>query len=123
MTFPDSRTQAGLRRAARAMARGVASCLPWRLHRLASIALIGGLMMLAAPVPAFSQSLGSFVAGVLETLRAMEAEAGSILSHAPLRVPWTPESRRPFRSMRVRGIEYTARAYCDVGCTEFDARG
>ena len=122
MTFPGSTAhiRAGIRPAARAVARSAASCWLRRSRRLATISLMGGLMMTATPIPALGQPLDPVVTELLEAIRGNEAENGRIPSHAVLSGALERGESASVQLHTCAGIEYRAVGLCDAGCTDFD---
>lgn len=122
MTFPDSavRVRGGMRLAVHGVALGGASCFPRRFHRLATIALIGGLMVTATPIRVSAQSLDRWVADVLEGIRERMDEDGSILSHGPLTGTLDAGESASVQVHTCSGVRYTVQGICDLGCTDFD---
>ena len=102
------------------VARGVASCLPRRFYRLATIALIGGLMVAVTPIRVSAQPLHWWVADVLEGIRERMDEDGSILSHGPLTGTLDAGESASIQVHTCSGIQYTAQGICDLDCTDFD---
>ena len=99
----------------------------WEARRLvrkiscrAAACVIGGLMITAVPTWVSGQSLDRLVADVLEAIREREAEAGSILSHAPFTGTLNARESASVQVHTCSEIRYTAQGICDAGCTDFD---
>lgn len=122
MRVPDSTVlvRAAIRRALHELALETASCLPRRFHRLAAIALIGGLMVTTTPIRVSAQSLHWWVADMLEGIRESAAEDGSVLAHAPLTGTLDAGESASVQVHTCSGLLYTAVGICDFGCNDLD---
>ena len=87
---------------------------------MATIALIGGLVMTATPLRGSAQSLDQWVADRLEDIREGMAEDGSVLAHAPLTGTLDAGESASIQVHTCSGIPYSAQGICDYGCTDFD---
>ncbi len=113
-------TNPEIRPVARKDAQGEGDRFLRKAGRHVAACLIGGLILTAMPIWVSAQSRDRLVADVLEAIREREAEAGSVLSHAPFTGTLNARESASVQVHTCSGIRYTAQGICDAGCTDFD---